>query len=187
MSVLGLSSPGNLIIGEGAAFVAFQATNCSKNTLTITRRQLNIVGKPIFRVLCEIFAVNRVVSSLPCSLFTPSASQLRILCRILFFFLHSLTGHPAPRLDELSQFVLAYALFPQTFSAQAPCAGEPTVGVEYNSMFTHTSDSLSAVCAKLERLRGELWMKNGQCDKTTTSYGSLCYCVLCKAEISGHD
>lgn len=48
LSVLGVSSPGNLMIGDGAAFDAFQAMKCSKNTLTITRRPLNIVGKDIF-------------------------------------------------------------------------------------------------------------------------------------------
>lgn len=44
LSVLGESSPGNLIIGEGAAYVACRAMKCTKNALTTIRRQLNIVG-----------------------------------------------------------------------------------------------------------------------------------------------
>lgn len=55
LSVLGVSSPGNLMIGDGAAFDAFQAIKCSKNTLTITRRPLNIVGKDIFFTSCARF------------------------------------------------------------------------------------------------------------------------------------
>lgn len=56
LSVLGVSSPGNLMIGDGAAFDAFQAIKCSKNTLTITRRPLNIVGKDIFLTSCARFS-----------------------------------------------------------------------------------------------------------------------------------
>lgn len=56
LSVLGVSSPGNLMIGDGAAFDAFQATKCSKNTLTINRRPLNIVGEDIFLTSCARFS-----------------------------------------------------------------------------------------------------------------------------------
>lgn len=101
---MGLSSPGNLIIGEGAAFVAWIAMKWIKNTLRTTRRQLNIVGNPIF-LSKECLPCGAV----SCSPLTPSA------CVALEDFF-SLTGHPAPRHWEL---LLAHALFP-TLSAQSP-------------------------------------------------------------------
>lgn len=53
LSVLGVSSPGNLMIGDGRAFAAWKAINWTKNTLTTIRRQFKIVGKPIFLKLTQ--------------------------------------------------------------------------------------------------------------------------------------
>ena len=152
LSVLGVvSSPGNLIIGEGAEYVAWKAMNCNKNTLRTIRRQLIIVGEPIF----SCFTGSQpwwtsLCSALRCKSFHPVS--LGCLCSsctgfsffLFFFFFSSLTGHPAPRLYELSQFCLHMHFFqPFLLSAQSPGweigAGEPTViNPRNNSLLTHS-------------------------------------------------
>lgn len=70
-----MSSPGNLIIGEGAAYVAWKAMNWTKNTFRTIRRQLNIVGKPIFpQFNCILGVVNAVRSGLQSSACVASAA-----------------------------------------------------------------------------------------------------------------
>lgn len=80
--------------------------------------------------------------ALGCSLFTPSACVASAPLQDFFF---SLTGHPAPRLYELSQFCLHMHFFPDSFSAQSLGweIGEPTtIKHRNNSMLTHMFLSL---------------------------------------------
>lgn len=110
LSVIGLvSSPGNLIIGEGAAYVLWKARNWIKNTLRTRCRQLNIVGKPMFTWL-EISWV-WMPCALGCSPLSLEPPLLLLLLLSFFFYPSSLTGHPATQLYELSQFCLHMHFF----------------------------------------------------------------------------
>lgn len=115
LSVLGVvSSPGNLIIGEGAAYVAWKAMNCNKNTLRTIRRQLNIVGEPIF----SCFTGSQpwwtsLCSALRCKSFHPvSLGCLCSSCTGFFFFLFLLNGTSCTSALWTFSVLLAHALFP---------------------------------------------------------------------------
>ena len=116
LSVLGVSSPGNLIIGEGRACVAWKPMKWSKNTLRTIRRQLNIVGEPIFppAQACLSSGMQLLLSCAPSQLLLPLQG---------FFFLSLPPLRDVPRFSlRTFSVLLALALFlffPLFFPAQS--------------------------------------------------------------------
>lgn len=102
MSVFGLSSPGNLIMGEGAAEVFWRkAINCTKNTLRTRCRGLNAIF-PRWRIAVYVMEKNRT--------FLGWMSSCLFCC-----FIFSSTGHSALQPRAANEVVLTHAILYAAF------------------------------------------------------------------------
>lgn len=116
LSVFGLSSPGNLIMGEGAAEVFWRkAINCTKNTLRTRCRGLNAVWHPIFprwRIAVYVIGMEKTerfwAGCSPLALSSPQRDILHCnpglltqLCLHMQFFMLLATGSIGYRLRSL--------------------------------------------------------------------------------------